>query len=300
MPPAVDAQLEAFRRLAADAHQGGQAKVDALVALSQRSVFVVPWPGGLSGWRTLVNREGIAALPVFSDRAELEEAAHRFGWLDAQGEVAFEEVGARAAFNYALREDLSFIVLDVAALHALEISRAEFEPLLSSVARGDSEGPYAGAGKVSSSLIRAVQPTPPPGAVVAPTDAETVDIHASKEPDPSPGVATFGGGPSVTLSPLPSEPPEVLFDALTTVLRDYPEVEWACLVHAARGPSAPVPAIGLRVDPGFRQRMSELVADLRRSAEASGATLDVVLLDDIGLMRSARGQGLVFYPWRKR
>jgi hypothetical protein len=299
--PAPDPQLAALRRLIADAHQGGQAKVDALVALSQRTVFVIPWPSGIEGWRTLVNREGIAALPMFTDRSELEEAARRYGWLDARGEAPFAEVGARAAFNYAIREHLTFVVVDVASLHALEIGRAELEPLLTPAARRDSQGPYAGAGKISSSLIQAMRPTPAPGALKAVTDPPSMPgFTVSADFNASAKAATFGGGASVTIAPLPSEPSDELLDALTAVLREYPEVEWACAVHAARGPTAPVPTIGLRVDAGFRQRVNEIVSALRRTGDARGAGLDVILLDDAALMRSARGQGLVFYPWRKR
>jgi len=299
--PVPDPQLAAFRRLIADAHQGGQAKVDALVALSQRTVFVIPWPSGIEGWRTLVNREGVAALPMFTDRTELEEAARRYGWLDARGEAPFAEIGARAAFNYAMREHLSFVVVDVASLHALEIARAELEPLLTPAARRDSQGPYAGAGKISSSLIQAVRPTPPPGSIKAPTEPPSMPgFTVSADFNASAKAATFGGGTSVTVAPLPSEPPDDLLDALSAVLREYPEVEWACAMHASRGPTAPVPTIGLRVDAGFRQRVNELVSSLRRTGDAHGAGLDVILLDDAALMRSARGQGLVFYPWRKR
>ncbi|HJL19999.1 MAG TPA: hypothetical protein RMH99_30320, partial [Sandaracinaceae bacterium LLY-WYZ-13_1] len=173
----TDPQLAAFHRLIADAHQGGQAKVDALVALVQRTVFVVPWPGGIEGYRTLVNSEGVAALPIFTELPQLEEAARRFGWLDAQQQAPRAEVGARAALNYALRENLTYVVIDIAAEHALEITGEEFEPLLSPAARRDSSGPYAGAGKVSSSVLRAVRPTPPPGSVPA----------ARMHPTPSPG-----------------------------------------------------------------------------------------------------------------
>lgn len=76
-------------------------------------------------------------------------------------------------------------------------------------------------------------------------------------------------------------------------------MEWACLVQASRGPSAPVPAVGLRVDAGFRQRVNEIIQGVRRASDSKGAGLDVLLLDDAALMRTARGQGLVFYPWRK-
>src|SRR5690606_1617352 len=104
---------------------------------------------------------------------------------------------------------------------------------------------------------------------------------------------------SVTLSPLSAEPSDELLDALSGVLRGYPEVEWACVVSASRGPSAPVPTVGIRVDAGFRQRVNEIIAAVRRAGEAHGAGLDVLLLDDAALMRNARSAGLVFYPWRK-
>lgn len=318
MPGQEDPQLAAFRRLLDDAHHGGQAKVDALVALAQRTVFVVPWPGGIEGWRTLVNRDGVAALPIFTTQAELDEAARRYGWLDARGEAPHAEVGARAALNYATRESLTYVVLDIASPHALEIARAEFEPLLTAAARRDSSGPYAGAGKISSSLIRAVRPTPPPmraaEARMHPTPPPG-SLSAPRVPDiapPSDGgltvstgfnastkAATFGGGTSVALAPLAGAPSDALIDALTAVLRDFPEVEWACLASASRGPSAPVPTVALKVDDGFRQRVNEIVSGLRSAADRQGASVDVLLLDDKALMRTARAQGYAFYPWRK-
>ena len=317
---ANDAQLAAFHRLLADAHHGGQAKVDALVALSQRTVQVVPWPGTIEGYRTLVNSEGVAALPIFTDLEQLEEAARRFGWLDAQGHAPRAEIGARAALNYARGQNLSFVVVDIAAAHALEIAAAEFEPLLTPAARRDSSGPYAGAGRISSSLIQAVRPTPPPGggrgstppppgsrgltpppgSLAAPSRADADDGFTSSVGFTPAADARFGGGTAARIEPLAGEPSDALYEALTTVLRSYPEVEWACLVSASRGPTAAVPTIGVRVDTGFRQRVNELVGELRRAGDAQHAALDVLLLDDAELMRSARAQGIVFYPWRKK
>lgn len=321
---AQNPQLAAFHRLLTDAHQGGQAKVDALLALSQRTVFVVPWPAGIEGFRTLVNSEGVAALPVFSELQQLEEAARRYGWLDASGSAPSSEVGARKAFSYAAQQSLSYVVVDIAAGHALEVTSEEFTPLLSAAARRDSRGPYAGAGRISSSLIRAVKSTPPPssvpgieplpsaalkapavpaaasipGAGPAPTNAATSGITSSPDFDAS--AQRFAGGTAARLEPMTGDVPDALYDALSAVLRDYPEVEWACLVNAARGPSPAVPAVGLRVDTGFRQRINELIAGVRQAGDAQGASLQVVLLDDPALMRSARGTGTVFFPWRKK
>ncbi|MFK7986561.1 MAG: hypothetical protein AB8I08_11105 [Sandaracinaceae bacterium] len=315
-------QLAAFQRLLADAHQGGQAKVDALLALSQRTVFVVPWPAGIEGYRTLVNSEGVAALPVFSERGQLEEAARRYGWLDASGAAPTAEVGARKAFSYASKQSLSYVVVDIAAEHALEVTADEFTPLLSAASRRESTGPYAGAGRISSSLIQAVRSTPPPSSVpgIEPVPSEALKAPAVPAAASFPGgvpasalgsgmtsstdfdasAARFAGGTAARLEPLSAEVPDALYDSLSTVLREYPEVEWACLVNAARGPSPAVPAIGLRVDTGFRQRINELIGALRQAGDAQGASLQVLLLDDATLMRSARGTGTVFFPWRKK
>lgn len=304
------AQTAAFHRLLADAQAGGQAKVDAMVALAQRTVFVVPWPAGIEGFRTLVNSEGIAALPIFTVREELEEAARRFAWLAADGSAPAAEIGARNALNYAIQQNLKFVVIDIAADHALELMREEYEPLLSEAARRDSQGPYAAAGRISRSLKQRVTPTPgsipsqkpigppksvPPAAMTPPVEAPSL----SASTDFNPAAASFGGGASATLSPLGQVPPDALYDALTTVLRGYPEVEWAALCAAARGPTAPVPAVALRIDPSFRQRVAEILSAVRNIGVAHGASLDTVLLDDPALMRTARACG-VFYPWRKK
>lgn len=287
-----------------------------MVALAQRTIHVVPWPGGIEGWRTLVNSEGVAALPMFTSVAELESAARRYGWLDARGGAPSAEVGARAALNYVIREKLSFVIIDVAADHALELAREEFEPLLAHNPRHDSSGPYAAAGKVSTSLMRAVRPTPPPMRAVdvqaqiaahaarAPTPIDTPAVREGFSSSPgfhaAPNVATFGGGSSVTISALSSEPPDALLDVLAGVLRGYPEVEWASFCVAARGPGAPSPAIALRLDTGYRQRLNEIIGAVRAVGDSHGAALDVLLLDDAALMRTARGNGVVFYPWRKK
>src|SRR5262245_56504808 len=98
----TDRVTEAFRRLLNDAKRGGQAKVDALLALTQRTLLLATWDAaGSTGYRTLSNANGQTALPVFSDRAELERAATAFSWRDPSGAIFSKEVGARAALNYA-------------------------------------------------------------------------------------------------------------------------------------------------------------------------------------------------------
>ena len=127
----TERQNEALKRLLTDAAQGGQAKVDALVALAQRTLWIVPWEG-VEGYRTLVNSSGLAALPVFTTEAELLEAAQRFGWLGPDGGVVHKEIGARAAFGYAFEKNLGFVVVDITSEHSLEIGRNELVPFSSS------------------------------------------------------------------------------------------------------------------------------------------------------------------------
>jgi len=360
-----DRALEAFRRLLSDAAAGGQAKVDALVALSQRTLFVATWTPGGDDYRTLMSSQKQSALPVFTDEASLQEAAARFGWLGPDGTVPHKEVGARQVFRHVLAHDLGFLVVDIASPHALECERAEIEPLLATRGRSDSSGPFAAVGRVSESMLQAVKPTrggsvagvptpvvspeaidggaarpssvgqrppprasvpevsrptprpPPPGVIAgvrppsSPSSPRPTSSQTGARPegltvtqgtlDPSRPSATFGsGGTSVQITPLRDEPSDNLIDALSTVLRGYPEVEWAALFLAARGPVAAQPTAGLRVDVAYRARVNDIVLALRKAADGAGASLDVLLLDDPKLMRTARSEGLLFFPWKRR
>jgi len=323
-----DRALEAFRRLLAEGNQGGQAKVDALVALAQRTVWVAIWGAAQEGFRTLTNSDGNTALPVFTSAQLLEEAGVKFGWLAPDGSALGREVGARQALRHCIAHNLQYVVVDIGSDHELEIERAEIEPLMTPEARRDSTiGPYAGVGRVSSSMMKAVKATPPPGSLPAhkPTPPPgtlkaPVTEAARPQPPPSeprrppsqpriqattadatagPPATTFGSGSSVTMGGLTTEPPEALLDALSELYRGYPEVEWACMGSVSRGPADAVPTVGIRVDTAFRQRVNEIIQRTRQTADEQGAAVDVILLDDPQVMRTARQVALVFYPWRR-
>lgn len=393
-----DRALEAFRRLLKDAADGGQAKVDAIVALSQRTVLVAIWRPGEDGYRTLRSSNGDQALPVFTDQEELEEAARRFGWVNPDGTVSHAEVGARKALRYATTRDVPFVVIDIASEHSLEIGHDEMEPLLKA-AKG-SAGVYAATGRVEQVMRQRVRgesgPPPAPdlevgsiGSPRVPADLAVEELrhtpvmndHGSygaatnapsrppsrpplppkrgsdsfasrpedppvikpdpdedepssasyasaslddggplptEDPDdegdglqvfksrpPASGTAaavraTFGSGSSVKIVPLAEPPSDELLDALSSKLREFPEVEWASFCNASRGPTNPRPTIGLRVDTSFRERINEIIQGLRQTGDEWGASLDVLLLDDPSVMRTARSEGLAFFPWRRR
>ena len=299
--------------------------MDALVALSQRTVFVATWPGAEEGLRTIVTSSGVSALPLFTDMDELLGAAPSLGWQSPDGSAQAREIGARAALSHALAHNL-LVVVDIGAPHVMEADHEEIAPLLSPQARRDSSGPFAAAGRVSSSLMQAVKPgTPPRGMPVRPPSSPagsrrgaarkasraifarpqdapegfTVSTPTGPAEPQSQSSATFGGGSTVRITALVTPPSEDLLDALCDVLRSYPEVEWACIAAVSRGPAPPVPTVGLRIDATFRSRVSEIVGGVRATASRAGAALDVLLLDDPVLVRVARNDSLLFYPWRR-
>ena len=105
------------------------------------------------------------------------------------------------------------------------------------------------------------------------------------------------GPPSPMLAPQRLAPMKRAADAqqldmLEIVLREYPEVEWACFGVVAQETLA----IGLRLDPRVRGRIDDLAREIGRVSNGT----PIVLLDDPQLMRAARTEAFVFYPWRKK
>ena len=297
-----DRSSEAFLRLLADGSAGGQSKVDALVALSQRTVFVVTHTSGGDDFRTLINSDGQNALPVFTDEDLLVAAATRFGWTGPDGTVFKREVGAREALRHVFAHDLNYLVVDIASEHTMEAERDEIAPLLQT-RRSDSIGPYAAHGRISSSMLRAVKPTPPPSARVSvdpPDDLPSGSLQSgSTLTDTGPNTPISVAG--VSIHPLPAPPPDALLDSLSEVLRGYPEAEWAAYCVAARDQmDQPIPTIGLRVDASYRARVNDIIGDLREAGSNNGISLDVLLLDDPDLVRAARAEAMIFFPWRRK
>jgi hypothetical protein len=96
------------------------------------------------------------------------------------------------------------------------------------------------------------------------------------------------------------EPPKIaLTDALrlgiSAALRAFPEVEWACVV----ADESVIPVIGVRVDPSFLNRVAEITDAILGAAEKQGVELQVLLLNNAELVKSAHKNGSAFYPWRK-
>lgn len=111
--------------------------------------------------------------------------------------------------------------------------------------------------------------------------------------------ATFGATTGSMLG-IAQGPTDALYDALSHVLRDYPEVEWGCLLQHTRGNGEPAPCVAMRVDPSFRKNVNEISVKLREASIAHGEAYDVLVLDAPEQMKHARQAGRPFYPWRKK
>jgi hypothetical protein len=152
-----DQATVAFRRLLKDAATAEEARVDALIALSQRTVFAATWPTAPEEIRTLTNSKGETAMPLFSGFDELRKAARRFGWFQPNGSLKHEELGSRAALRQAMARSVQFVVIDIGADHAVEFTPTEIKPLLTAQPKRESTGPFAAAGKLSTDLLEAVR-----------------------------------------------------------------------------------------------------------------------------------------------
>ena len=106
-------------------------------------------------------------------------------------------------------------------------------------------------------------------------------------------------GGRFALAALTMQPTDVLLDELSSVLRNFPEVEWACLAMLSDADGPPQPAVLLRVDPTFRSRVAEIEDSVNSVSHRLQAGLVVALADEPSMMKAARQVGKPFFPWRK-
>ena len=87
--------------------------------------------------------------------------------------------------------------------------------------------------------------------------------------------------------------PDTALEALSSELRGYPEVEWACVLVD----ESDVPLIGVRVDPSFLNRVADITDVILDVGERQAVTLQVLLLNNQDQVKNARRNGRAFYPW---
>jgi hypothetical protein len=122
-------------------------------------------------------------------------------------------------------------------------------------------------------------------------------VAAPRKSPSTPGIAAALTGPpspmlpAQRVMPLVTAPDNTQLDLLELALRDFPEVEWACL-----GLASGVVAVGMHLDPRIRGRLEQIQKEVGRVSNG----MPIVLLDDPQLMRAARTEAFMFFPWRKK
>jgi hypothetical protein len=281
----------------------------ALTALRGAEVWVAAWPNDPAGVRMLTNSRRVTALPVFTSERQLEDAAARYGWLGVDGQVSLRRLAIVDAIRIAKRHHAQLIVIDLVADHAFELDEGEMEllsspggrsPSLQGLAAVSRTRPPSGPHEVQRISSRPGPLSEPPRHPSEPPRSALQPSSVTPDPDNQSVSATFGASSTATMEALPHEPSDELFEAFTTVLREYPEVEWACVVRAESGHGPSRPSVALRIEPAFRRHLAEISRRLEEVSAEHGEVYEALVLDTPEQMKQARNVGLPFYPWRKK
>jgi hypothetical protein len=288
--------------LAAAARDPGM-RARAIAALRGTELWAATWPTDPALLRTLTNSDGVTALPLFTDERELQDAAGRYAWLSVDGQAPRCTVALWEAMRVAKQQKAQLLVIDIASEHALELDEGDIDLL--SVAHSSkppprmqkvrSTPPPADANVVQRASGRPSQGEHGGSGTYSPLRPRTITPH----PEAHTVSATFGATPTATMQALEVSPSDELLDELADVLREYPEVEWACLVTGSRADHKQSESVALRIEPAFRKNLDEIAQKLREIGASRHATYDVLMLDTPEQMKQARQIGFPFYPWRK-
>lgn len=107
-------------------------------------------------------------------------------------------------------------------------------------------------------------------------------------------------GDGIKLVELHDPPDEALLKSLAEVLRAYFEVEWASYCEVARPAGAPSPAVGLRITDVYRDNVTAIIKELCQASRGHDVEIDVLLIDGHDMLRKARENAFVFYPWKPK
>ena len=102
------------------------------------------------------------------------------------------------------------------------------------------------------------------------------------------------------LAPIHHPPDDTLLKSLAGVLRSYFEIEWASYCEVARPAGDPSPAVGLRITDNYRDNVTAIIKEICDAGREHDVELDVLLIDGHDMLRKAREQAVVFYPWKPK
>jgi len=176
--PVDDRGGDALRVLLNEGGKGPGPKAEALEALALRPVWLATWEPRAEGYRTLINANGEEALAVFSSEPELEGAAARFDWLEADGTIAKHRAIGGDILRHAWTREYAYVVIDIGSEHSLEYERNELKTILREM---ESTGPFRTSRPPPAPTPAASSSFPPPVERIstmysmAPSHAEKLD-----------------------------------------------------------------------------------------------------------------------------
>ena len=186
---------------------------------------------------------------------------------------------------------------------------ASVEPMASSAPKVMSDIPTAPGAQALPTLqpgklkLPAVGPISAGGVEPEPPQQES-EPPEPKPPTPPaqkpPRVVAPSIGDGIKLVEIHDAPDDAVLSALASILRGYFEVEWASFCHVARAAGAPSPAVGLRIDDNYRDNVTAIIKELCEAGREHDVELDVLLIDGHDMLRKARENALVFYPWKRK
>ena len=149
---------------------------------------------------------------------------------------------------------------------------------------GQAPAPITDAGSAAADLAQALPDEPNTAARNAlkavPRDDEPTVTNRNQDSPLGP--------PRVVL-------PDELLRGISLALREFPEVEWACVLSD----NSEIPLIALRVDPSFLNRVADITDAIMDVSEKLTLVLQVMLLNNMELVKTARRHGKAFYPWKR-
>jgi hypothetical protein len=133
-----------------------------------------------------------------------------------------------------------------------------------------------------------VHAAPPPARPASTAQQPAVEAEATPAPSAPANVETLEA-PEVSLD-------DAVLSAMADELRKYPEVEWACELSDG----SELMVIGVRVDPSYTARASEIETKVGRAGRGKGGRLQMLLLLEAAVTKNARAKGRMFFPWKKK
>ena len=173
-------------------------------------------------------------------------------------------------------------------------------PASSSAPKLNSDAPTAPGASRMPSTESAKLDLPPIGPIGAPPAVAEPPQTDQRLRTEKPRIAAPSIGDGIKLVPISEAPHDVLLASLSKVMRGYFEIEWGSYCEVARPGGPPSAAVALRIADTYRDNVTAIIKDLCEAARKHDVEIDVLLIDGHDMLRKARENAFVFYPWKPK